>query len=143
MEALGAVFHERQNKGLSAIEEEVVVEDMSVGRRAQHRPLAPMSAGMAERQESAVVTQGWGRRRWLAVGGPVVVEEYRNGLQGTALELQGSNKLQLSELGDSAQRQSLEVVEGIVGLALGRQSGRRVDRWVDPLDLSVRILKLW
>ena len=116
---------------------------MSAGRRAQHRPLAPMSAGMAERQESAVVTQGWGGRRWLAVGGPVVVEEHRNGLQGTALELQGSNKLQLSELGDSAQRQSLEVVEGIVGLALGRQSGRRVDRWVDPLGLSVRILKLW
>lgn len=71
-----------------------------------------------------------------------MVEEHRNGLQGTALELQGSNKLQLSELGDFAQSQSLEVVEGIVDLALGRQSGRRVDRWVDPLGLSVRILKL-
>lgn len=115
---------------------------MSASRRAQHRPLAPMSAGMAERQASAVVTQGWGGRRWLVVGGPVVVEEHRNGLQGTALELQGSNKLQLSELGDSARSQSLEVVEEILDLALGRQSGRRVDRWVDPLGLSVRILKL-
>ena len=84
------------------------------------------------------MTQGWGGRRWLAVGGPVVVEEHRNGLQRTPLELQGSNKLQLLELGDSAQSQSLEVVEGIVDLALGRQSGRRVDRWIDPF----RILKL-
>jgi hypothetical protein len=41
--------HDRQNKGLSAIEEEVEEEDMSAGRRAQHRPLAPMSAGIAER----------------------------------------------------------------------------------------------
>jgi len=42
--------HERQNKDLSAIGEEVVEEeDMSAGQRAQHRPLAPMSAGMAER----------------------------------------------------------------------------------------------
>lgn len=120
MEAGAAVFHERQNKGPSPIEEEVVEEeDMSASRRAQHRPLAPMSAGMAERQASAVVTQGWGGRRWLTVGGPVVVEEHRNGLQGTALELQGSNKLQLSELGDSARSQSLEVVEEILDLALG------------------------
>jgi hypothetical protein len=71
------------------------------------------------------------------VGGPVVVE-YRNGLQGPALEFQDSNKLQLSELGDSALRQSLEVVEGIVDLALGRQFGHMVDRWVDPLGLSVK-----
>jgi len=136
--------HERQNKDLSAIGEEVVEEeeDMSAGQRAQHRPLAPMSAGMAERQASAVVTQGWGRRRWLAVGGPVEVEEHKNGLQGTALELQDSNKIRLPELGDSAQSQSLEVVEGIVDLALRRQSGRRVDRWVDPFGLSVKILKL-
>jgi hypothetical protein len=67
------------------------------------------------------------------VGGPVAVEECRNGLQGPALELQCSNKRQLSELEDSAQRQSLEVVEGIVDFALGRQSGCMVDRWVDPL----------
>jgi hypothetical protein len=48
------------------------------------------------------------------------VEECRNGLQGPALELQCLDKLQLSELEDSVQRQSLEVVEGIVGPALGR-----------------------
>jgi hypothetical protein len=41
--------HERQSKDLSAIGEEVEEEDMSAGQRAQHRPLAPMSAGMAER----------------------------------------------------------------------------------------------
>ena len=58
-----AVSHERQNKGLFAIEEGVVEEGMSAGRRAQHRPLALMSAGMAEMQVSAVVTQGWGGRR--------------------------------------------------------------------------------
>jgi hypothetical protein len=133
LEAGVAVSHKRQNKGLSAIEEGVVEEGMSADRRTQHRPLAPMSAGMVERQASAVVTQGWGERRWLGVGGPVVVEEHRNGLQGPILELQCSNKLQLSELEDSAQRQSLEVVEGTVGLALGRRSGCMVDRWVDPL----------
>lgn len=128
LEAGAAVSHKRQNKGLSAIEEEVGEEGMSAGRRAQHRPLAPMSAGMVERQASAVVTQGWGERRWLGVVGPVVVEEHRNGLQGPALELQCSNKFQLLELEGSAQYPSLEVVEGIVGLALGRQSGCRVDR---------------
>ena len=63
LEAGVAVSHERQNKGLSAIEEEVVEGGMSVGRRAQHRALAPMLAGMVERQASAVVTQGWGERR--------------------------------------------------------------------------------
>ena len=76
-----------------------------------------------------------------------MVEEHRNALQGPALEFQGSNKLQLSELGGSAQRQSLEVVEGIVDLVLGRQSGRRVDMWVDPLGLpmsgSQATVKVW